>query len=300
MELIKYYEYLQALEYEKMKELKLKQDHILYKNWVGYVLVTIYGVKTKENAMNVHFIFTNCKNEPYSICLTAYSEGGYSYFLDLDPLPEFLKNRINKNDNLQNKTKFYLHRVLVSIALNINNLQIHHIDRNTMNDRIDNLLPVTLEEHDLIHELENNESTIVYSDNISDKGALTSYTKNSIIRNIIDGRLSEDLAATITGYTVKEIQKWKALYRKYGRVPFSSAKPVTNNRKLPEFYVINILNLYYIEKYSPEDIAEHLKKKKLFNPATRSNISLKTIKNYIDAHPCYLEWYQNTNQSVYQ
>ncbi|MEW5819608.1 MAG: HNH endonuclease [Cyanobacteriota bacterium] len=190
-----------------------------------------------------------------------------------------------------------MHRILVSISLDITDLEIHHMDRNSLNDRIDNLLPVTKEEHDLIHELEKDDDDIIYSSRILKLKSITTYTKNRIAKNIKDKKLSTEMASEITGKPLKEINIWLADYKKYGRVGSREQKPVNNMYKLPDFYIIQMLKLYYIDRLSIEETREELLKSNLFNPKTKKPVTLTTIKKYIDGHPHFVEWYNTYKDS---
>ena len=296
MELITYYNFIKHKEVENRNQYNLKDQNLLYRNFLGYTFLTIYGKKLNDNEIEVYFFYTNNNNFILPSRLKAYKSGDYYCIADFDQLPEMIQNKLFKNGvKLKGIKHFYLHRVLVAISLDINNLEIHHIDRNSLNDRIDNLLPVTKEEHDLIHELEKEFVEITYSSQIAKKGSITSYTRNLLAYNIKENKLSTQIVADITGKPLKEINNWMTDYKKYGRVGSRKQPPVSNVFKLPDFYILQLLKHYYIDHMTLEQTREELSKSRLLNPKTKKPVTTATIKKYIDGHPHFVEWYNTYN-----
>lgn len=299
MDLITYYNYIKHIEIKNRTEYDLTDSDLLYKNFINYTFLTVYGKKTNENCLDIYIFYTNNSDIPPLSKLKAVLCGNYYCIHNINQLPEFLLNRINQNGaKLKGLNYYYLHRFLVAISLNINNLEVHYIDRNIKNNKIDNLLPVIKEEHDLIHELEKDLPDITLSTKISELKAITTYTKNLIAKNIKDNKLSVSIVAEITGKNLKEINSWLSLYKKYGRVPHADAEPVSNVFKLPDFYIIQILKYHFIEGLTSEEIQLELAKSNLFNPKTRKPVSVNTIEKYIKGHPHFKEWYQSHNSYV--
>lgn len=297
MQLINYYNFIKHHEVETRNQLGYSGQELLYGNFIQYTFLTVYGKKQHNDLLELCFICTNHPEKLPPCRLNAYISGNYYCINDISSLPAIILNRIHKNGAaLKGLNHYYLQRVLVSISLDINALEIHHLDRNSLNNRIDNLLPVTREEHDLIHELEKEEDDIIYSPQIAKVGSITTYTKNVIAKCMLEKTLSSEMASEITGKSIKEVNAWQADYKKYGRVGSKTIRSVSNVFKLPDFYIIKMLKHYYIEGLSIEETREELLKSRLLNPKTKKPVTMETIRKYIDGHPYFAEWYNLHNE----
>ncbi|MEW5820929.1 MAG: hypothetical protein AB1782_12125, partial [Cyanobacteriota bacterium] len=62
MELITYYNFIKHKEIENRNHYNLNDQHLLYRTFINYTFLTIYGKKLNDNELEIYFIYSNNLN----------------------------------------------------------------------------------------------------------------------------------------------------------------------------------------------------------------------------------------------
>lgn len=253
------------------------------------IYICVYETPINETNVTITIMILNQKNDEV-ISKTASIDGYCSvHDLDTNDTPKLLKDILKANGLIYLKD-CYVHRLVCALDTNISNyIQIHHsfYDNDTKSfsirdNRRTQLEPLSWDIHRDRHNKHNDFNHF----------CIRAYKNRKKKRPKKSGLwvYPEDYE-----YTSK---KEAASKKQYNENKELSSRAKSLFQRIDKDIVKLVLQLHYVNKFKPAEIERLLKEQRIINRKRAKNITIKTIRSYINQFKYFEEYFYSINDSL--